>query len=132
MKICIKCKVEKEESLFSIRSKSKDGLQSNCKACCKAYKELNKERAYTVHIAYKYGLTTEQHTNLVSLQGGKCAICLCTPRKRRLAVDHNHKTGEVRGLLCVRCNKDLLGLVRDRVEILQRAIDYLTNPPAQR
>jgi hypothetical protein len=70
---------------------------------------------------------------LYEAQGGRCYICQrATGARRRLAVDHNHATGEVRGLLCKPCNRDVLGHLRDNTEALQRAIDYLTNPPARR
>lgn len=63
-------------------------------------------------------------------QGMRCAICrVASGRHRRLAVDHCHKTGRIRGLLCGRCNK-MLGQARDSVEFFARAIDYLTEPPA--
>lgn len=58
-------------------------------------------------------------------QNGRCAICLCKPRTKRLAVDHNHKTGKVRGLLCSRCNHGLLGYAHDSVEMLLRAYEYV-------
>lgn len=60
-------------------------------------------------------------------QGGVCAICHRPPtdRKRRLHVDHDHKTGRIRGLLCLHCNV-MLGKARDSVPILENAIRYLT------
>ena len=64
------------------------------------------------------------------LQGGRCAICRGLPRKNRLAVDHSHDESlAVRGLLCKRCNHDLLGAAHDSIELLKAAIEYLTNPP---
>ena len=59
-------------------------------------------------------------------QGGGCAICQKTPEEngRRLAVDHNHTTGDVRGLLCTQCNVGL-GNLGDSVERLRSAIRYL-------
>lgn len=50
-------------------------------------------------------LVTElEYAALLALQGGHCALCPNTPKTRRLAVDHDHRTGRVRGLLCFRCN----------------------------
>ena len=49
---------------------------------------------------------------------------------KRLSVDHDHKTGIIRGLLCTMCNKYTLGWARDCIEFFKRAIAYLTNPPA--
>nr|WP_279494490.1 endonuclease VII domain-containing protein [Actinocrispum wychmicini] len=80
-----------------------------------------------------YGITAEQYAALYTLQGGRCAICRrATGRGKRLAVDHNHATGEVRGLLCKPCNRDVLGHLRDDVSAFERAIAYLTDPPALR
>lgn len=58
-------------------------------------------------------------------QGGVCKICLRPPAPdRRLSVDHDHRTGAIRGLLCQQCNT-LLGQVDDSQELLYRAITYL-------
>lgn len=83
------------------------------------------------YLKRKYGITEEQYEELLLAQAGKCAICLCKPRTRRLAVDHNHKTGEIRGLLCSRCNHGLLGHAHDSIPVLERALEYLRNPPAK-
>lgn len=78
----------------------------------------------------KYGITAEQYEQLLEWQGGRCAICGNRPRKKRLAVDHDHRTGEVRGLLCATfCNHKMLGGARENPEILRRAADYLEDPP---
>lgn len=65
-------------------------------------------------LASKYGITREQYDNLFEQQGGLCAICKQPETVktgagviRRLAVDHDHDTGRVRGLLCYRCNTTL-------------------------
>lgn len=70
-----------------------------------------------------YGLTLAQYEALRAAQGFVCAICLKPSRVRRLAVDHDHVTGAVRGLLCRRCNYDLLGMYG--MESLIRAARYL-------
>jgi hypothetical protein len=58
-----------------------------------------------------YGITEEQYQELLKKQNGVCALCCKLPdSNRRLAVDHNHKTGKIRGLLCSRCN-NLLGQI---------------------
>lgn len=60
------------------------------------------------HLRVRYGLTIEQYENLLAQQDGVCAICNAPPPKdRRLHVDHDHVTGEVRGLLCLKCNTAL-------------------------
>jgi hypothetical protein len=71
----------------------------------------------------KYGLTEEDYQKLFRKQRGRCCIC----QKRlgsRTAVDHDHETGFVRGLLCLRCNTGL-GLFEDNIRLLAAAIVYL-------
>lgn len=70
-------------------------------------------------------MTVEQYERMLADQGGGCAIC-GSPRdaKRSLAVDHDHATGAIRGILCSGCNTGL-GLLRDSRELLLRAADYL-------
>ena len=65
-------------------------------------------------------------------QGGVCAICKRPPRgKLPLNVDHDHKTGAVRGLLCWTCNHRLLPAAQDDWKRLTRAAEYLVYPPAE-
>lgn len=52
----------------------------------------------------KFGISEDQYEKMLSAQGGACAICGKKPGRKQLAVDHNHKTGAVRGLLCSHCN----------------------------
>jgi hypothetical protein len=78
-----------------------------------------------------FGITEEEYDSMLTTQGGCCRICAATTNHHargkpcRLAVDHDHKTGRVRGLLCTRCNQ-LIGSAGDSVEILAAAIKYLT------
>jgi hypothetical protein len=72
-----------------------------------------------------HGVTPARLKMLLDMQGGVCAICSLPPRRRALSVDHDHRTGEVRGFLCGPCN-GALGLFRDSPELLNHAIDYLT------
>lgn len=53
------------------------------------------------------GVTDAEYAAMLARQGGGCAICGTTPKTRRLNVDHDHRTGAVRGLLCHRCNRAL-------------------------
>jgi hypothetical protein len=77
-----------------------------------------------------YGLAPGDYDRLYGSQNGTCALCLrATGKSKRLAVDHDHKTGAVRGLLCGPCNK-LIGHARDEPEFFDRAAEYLRNPPA--
>lgn len=59
------------------------------------------------YLKKRYGVTAEQFERMVNEQGGACAICGTIPTRRRLDVDHNHETGQVRGLLCMQCNTAL-------------------------
>ncbi len=79
----------------------------------------------------RYGITSAQYDALLEAQGGRCAICRCKPKTRRLAVDHDHKTGIVRGLLCMNDNRKLLAAAYDSPYRLINAALYLMNPPAK-
>jgi hypothetical protein len=88
-------------------------------------KKNRASRAY----AYKtlYGITIEQYDALLAQQGGRCAICPeINPGRghKYFTVDHDHETGEVRGLLCIACNL-LLGYAKDHIGILESAQEYL-------
>lgn len=72
----------------------------------------------------KYKLTSKSYNFMLRRQRNQCAICRTHRRKRRLYVDHDHKTGRVRGLLCFVCNKLLVGRSRNGV-LHRRAADYL-------
>lgn len=75
----------------------------------------------------KYGMTPEAYDEMLLRQSGLCAICGCgeiARDGRRLAVDHCHATGAIRGLLCNRCNRGL-GLFKDDVTRVRAAADYL-------
>lgn len=70
----------------------------------------------------KYGLTDLDYAKLLDRQDGKCAVC---QKDGSLVIDHDHKTGAVRGLLCGRCNMGL-GQFSDDVDLLSSAMRYLT------
>ena len=85
------------------------------------------------HLKTTYGLTLEDYEEMLSKQDGKCAICqvsqdISIDRRGRvkstLYIDHCHKTGKVRGLLCSLCNNGL-GNFRDSDELLNKAVEYL-------
>lgn len=88
------------------------------------------QRNTTSHRRRNFGITDDQYDALLVSQGGACAICRTVPKKQRLHVDHNHRTGVIRGLLCLWCNHKLLGGARERVDVLRSAIAYLSEPPA--
>lgn len=99
---------------------------SRCRACASA-------AAHHGHIEKTYGIGTREYNAILAAQGGGCAICGAVSRTKRFPVDHDHQLvgrAAVRGILCKRCNHDLLGSAHDDIELLRRAIKYLENPPA--
>lgn len=102
---------------------SKGRPRSYCKPCESLY-------AFEGRLEAIYGITLGQYDALFAAQQGTCAICGATPRSQRLAVDHDHRSGLVRGLLCKRCNHKVLGGAGDNADILRRAAAYLDDPPA--
>lgn len=92
-------------------------------------KEYRKSNVYK-NIIYKkkYGITLEDYNIMFSNQNGCCKICGTHQSElpKALAVDHCHKTNNVRGLLCQTCNTSLGGF-KDNIDLLQNAIDYLKN-----
>ena len=72
----------------------------------------------------QYGISPEQYEQMLADQGGKCATCRREDPKKRLAVDHDHETGEVRGLLCGPCNR-FLGWINENPEVLRVMTAYL-------
>lgn len=97
------------------------------------YKLMSKEKAYLSQRYKSYLITDKQYFDLARLQKYVCAICFKpetvlskkTLSPKALAVDHCHKTGKVRGLLCIRCNS-ALGLFKEDKCNLENAIKYLT------
>ena len=77
------------------------------------------------HLQKQFGLSLDDYALLLSQQGGRCATCRAVPADgTSLHVDHDHETGRVRGLLCMRCN-NALGLMRESADVLNGAIEYL-------
>lgn len=95
---------------------------SRCKACASA-------ASHSAMVKKTYGIEGDEYTRLLALQSGRCAICRNKPKSKRLAVDHSHATGAVRGLLCKSCNKGILGSAHDSLNMLMAAVAYLDTPP---
>jgi len=93
-----------------------------------------KARQHDQRVQRVYGLGPGEYQKIYDYQEGLCAICgPTTGRKgktKKLSVDHDHKTGEVRGLLCSSCNT-FVGLVRDDAMAFLRGYKYLLDPPAR-
>jgi hypothetical protein len=94
-------------------------------------KECHSERERSRRLFALYRITAVEYDTILVSQGGCCAICKRPPAKNRLAVDHDHKTGLIRGLLCWVCNR-ALGLLRDRLASAEALVEYLTDNPAER
>jgi hypothetical protein len=149
-KICSKCQQEKSVSEFSRRkfSSGRVGYKSHCKQCLNAAnsiryadpKEREKRRVimrayvkkdYVKHAHRKtmlmrtFGLSLDQYDSIYTKQVGLCPICrLPLPDGYAAAVDHDHHTGKVRGLLHTACNS-ALGFLNDDIQRLRNAVDYL-------
>ena len=122
MKLCLDCQEEKPESEFYLTSGRKGGKTgvpgSYCKLCWKL-------RNHAVNIKHSYGVSRDWYWDKVKAQDGLCAICFKPDTcGRKLAVDHDHDTDQVRDLLCTFCNT-ALGSFQDNPEILIKALQYL-------
>lgn len=123
-KRCSTCKETKDKSEFYRCLRNLSGLQTSCKRChyLKSLTARNKETVWKSKLKTVYGLTLEDYQTMLNEQNSRCKICL--EEKDRLVVDHNHDTGQVRGLLCGSCNKGL-GHFRDDAMSLERASEYV-------
>lgn len=84
----------------------------------------HKRRAADYNRKYNYSLTTEEYLTRLVLQDSKCAVCQDDLQSIRICIDHDHKTQQVRGLLCLHCNLGL-GQFRDNKDFLLRGAEYL-------
>ena len=83
------------------------------------------ESTRKARLKYRYGITPEEYDEMLAAQGGVCLVCGGNRMPtRRLAVDHNHETGRIRGLLCVPCNS-MIGFAEDGPDLLGKALLYL-------
>lgn len=112
---CAGCQTFRDDEDFGRKA-------TTCRACASA-------RSHAAMVEKVYNLTAAQYDALLELQGGRCAICRNKPGKKRLAVDHDHATGLVRGLLCGKDNHELLGAGYDSPVKIAAALHYLVRPP---
>lgn len=148
MKLCPKCGQLKSLNDFYPNKARADKYSSYCKLCGRIWAREHKDkinkyartyranhpeqvRNYVRKLEYKnnFGMTLEDYARLFSNQQGYCAICGRHQSIffRRLAVDHDHITGKIRGLLCDPCNRGL-GMLKEHN--LQKALDYLSKSKA--
>jgi len=139
-KRCVECKQSKSLFDFEEDRRSRDGFSVQCKNCLtgktKEKKEVDRSREYqdftisnttAKRLKHIYKITKDDYRLMFEQQKGLCAICGKSERKSKrtmLSVDHCHKTGKVRGLLCSTCNI-ALGAAQDDITLLQNAIEYL-------
>ena len=132
LKKCKTCLIEKHLSAFSPHRTGKLGVRSWCKSCRPKHKKewLQKQYAYRKKdrrsTLYKYKITPQKYADILALQNGLCAIC-GKPHRKPLYIDHCHETKVIRGLLCPKCNSGI-GLLGDSIELLNKAITYLSRP----
>lgn len=128
-KVCRDCGLTKDLTDFYYHKSTKDKLRPECKLCISKYQKdywknngyKYKERRSKYHYEYTYGISKNEVLCMKELQNYKCFIC---EEEHRLIVDHSHKTGKIRKLLCDRCNQGL-GSFRDNSVYLRKAADYL-------
>lgn len=129
MKRCPTCTQVKPLDDFPRNRSALGGRGGYCKPCHNAKGKATYTRLYGgtrhYHLQRRYGISAARVDELIAEQGGVCAICLTGKPEH---VDHDHRTGEVRGILCFNCNGGL-GQMRDRVDVLQAAIEYLGEKP---
>lgn len=116
-KYCPKCRKTKPAEMFNVDRQRSDGRCGYCKACRVTYRASlgSNEYSRTWHLKKKYGITPEQRKSTAEAQNNLCAAC---GERRPLVVDHCHKTGRVRGLLCSQCNRALGFLGDDPARVL--------------
>ena len=147
-KICTKCGNNLPLGAFHLKKGGKHGRRADCASCAaeyqakrrngpkrqaildekKRYSDAHPEIRRTALLRDKYNLTLEEYDAKLKSQNGLCAICGSdTPLNsghKHMYVDHNHVTGQVRGLLCNPCNTTI-GAAKEDLERLSKCIEYL-------
>ena len=135
-KKCSECDHEKSLDGFPYDKHRPDRKKTMCKECfnikSSIYYKKNTDKKKNQILLKCYNITIEEYNKLLISQDSKCGICNNyeltivnkTNKPKQLAVDHDHKTGKVRGLLCQKCNTGI-GNLKDSIELLDRAIQYL-------
>jgi len=136
MKQCSNCKEFKIEREFNKDRTNPDGLDYKCKSCnsneakqlwkSDKGKQSQRLRSRKYELKRLYGITLDDYNNLLKKQNYGCAICGSQMKSKlgNLHVDHDHKTGIVRGLLCIQCNITL-GMLREDSNRIKKVLQYL-------
>jgi hypothetical protein len=133
---CPSCNTEKNESEFYVQISRSTKRSSYCKECeCKkrrSWRKNNSDKVRNSNYKNAYGINLENYNKMFADQAGCCAICKKHQNEftKKLSVDHDHQTGNVRALLCNPCNTSL-GNMNDDIELLKSAIDYLEKHQCQ-
>jgi hypothetical protein len=122
-KILARCKAWRENN--------RERANANCKAYRARHKDKVNARYLKKQLRTLYGLTLEEFNLMTARQNGVCAICGKPPAisKKKLHVDHCHRTGKIRKLLCHKCNMGL-GAFLDDPEVLRAAASYIEAHPS--
>lgn len=127
-KICRICKQMKPIEEIRKHPQYKDGYSNYCKDC---YRKRDRRHAKKNRRKSRFGITDKEYKKMLEEQNYVCAICGFEETTvdgfsniRDLAIDHDHESGKVRGLLCLKCNT-ALGAFHDNIENLEKAIQYL-------
>lgn len=133
---CVRCEEEKYPEQFPDSKRKSNGKQSWCKSCYSEYNSSryseNWETNYFKRLWKVYGLTKNAFNELLDACGGLCQCCGVEMKRGvpankhhdALCIDHDHKTGDVRGLLCRNCNM-ALGNIGHDPQVARRMADYL-------
>lgn len=149
---CPRCALVLPVGAFHSNVSTKSGRSSYCRGCRSTFnverrkalapdlaKEIGKrlyarrkpkltpEYRRQAMLKFRYGVSIQRYEAMLVAQGGRCAICgrsAFDSTGRRLCVDHDHGTGRVRGLLCMRCNRGI-GHFEDSVTTIRAALKYL-------
>ncbi|MEH0821176.1 MULTISPECIES: endonuclease VII domain-containing protein [unclassified Micromonospora] len=131
-RFCADCGTVKPVADFPRNRSDSTGYATYCKPCHNHRTRETKQRLYggdrEYHLRRRYGVGEKEFQELLAEQGGVCAICR-RPDPEHL--DHDHRTGWVRGILCFNCNGGL-GQFKDNADVLARAITYLRGTTWQR
>lgn len=132
-KVCTKCGRRKNVTKFSLHNTNGYIYRHKiCKQCRKewmvnwrkSHPEANRKAA----LKRDFNITIEDYNNLLVKQKGRCAICGKTDpgykNRKNFCIDHDHKTGKIRGLLCNQCNH-ALGLIYDNITVALKMAAYL-------
>lgn len=120
MKRCKSCRTLKPLEEFQGDGRTRDGRATNCRQCGKS-RAPERQSARHYKLVTRYGISAEEEQELIAAQGGLCASCREEPATQ---VDHDHKTGKVRGVLCDGCNGGI-ALFDEDIDLLRRAFLYL-------